>query len=304
MAEIRRKRPAVVYSMFKLAGILKGIAADKIISESEVKALINWMDQHKECSSVAEFSETIDLIESILEDGVIDASEKTELLEYCQRFEYLGAGLYDDDYSPTEEANILNGFIFGIAADSKVNILEVEALNEKIKHRFSEWPYAEFYSLTSAIIEASPLDRIPLLNEIYALSSMFKERYLDRHFDDDTLSYFQRIDNGSPSMQPISTIFDQTCKVSIPGKTFCVTGVTRTAKRADIHIMILERKGIVKTSISRVIDFLVVGGETSHQWSFGLYGHKINQAMYLQKNGFDIKIIDEGHFMKELHAER
>lgn len=65
-----------------LVGILKGIAADKIIRNKEINRLDEWISENDELSGIVLFDEIKARISSILEDHIITNEERNSLLDY------------------------------------------------------------------------------------------------------------------------------------------------------------------------------------------------------------------------------
>ncbi len=81
----------------------------------------------------------------------------------------------------------------------------------------------------------------------------------------------------------------------IKGKSFVLTGDFETAGgKATIKDMIIAAGGIIKSSTSRKVSYVVVGGLGSDAWAFGGFGQKIKKALDLKLTGqADIEIVSE-----------
>lgn len=93
-------------------------------------------------------------------------------------------------------------------------------------------------------------------------------------------------------------------------KFFCFTGGFLTIKRRECETLVSERGGIVKPRISRVIDYLVIGGQSLDYLDKQpqLLTTKMNDALALRTGGaalepiggITIKVISEYHFKNSL----
>lgn len=102
----------------ELLGIIKGISFDGIINDREVKRLQAWADKNRNLAYDKKQVEVIKLLDSILEDHIIEEHESRKLLSYCET--YLRE-------QPEGVAQIyeLKGIIEGIVCDNIVNEKEV-----------------------------------------------------------------------------------------------------------------------------------------------------------------------------------
>lgn len=77
------------------------------------------------------------------------------------------------------------------------------------------------------------------------------------------------------------------------GRTFVVTGDFIVAKRNDVISTIERLGGTVATSVSKKVNFVVVGSRGSELWSGGNYGTKIERAVELRGAGVPVRIVSE-----------
>lgn len=68
--------------------------------------------------------------------------------------------------------------------------------------------------------------------------------------------------------------------------------------------MIEAAGGSVTNSVSRKLDYLVLGGLGSTEWKHGSFGTKVEKAMSLKQNGAALKIIHEDPFATTLMTAR
>lgn len=107
----------------ELIGIIKGINFDGVINDKEVLRLQSWVEKNRNLAYDKQQMELIKMVDSVLEDHVIDDSEKELLIIACEEFlKHSG-----DSSSRIYE---LNGIIEGIVCDGEVNEAEVWRLKE------------------------------------------------------------------------------------------------------------------------------------------------------------------------------
>lgn len=87
--------------------------------------------------------------------------------------------------------------------------------------------------------------------------------------------------------------FDAIEALLYPGSRFCLTGEFVYAPRRSCEELIAVRGGIVGGSITKKLNYLIVGDLGSAEWKHGSYGTKISRAMEYKRDGLPIKIVRE-----------
>jgi len=87
--------------------------------------------------------------------------------------------------------------------------------------------------------------------------------------------------------------FDHGSTVTIPRSTFCLTGEFVFATRAHCESVTEKRGGIVSRSVTKKVNYVVVGGLGSSEWKHGSYGTKIAKAVEFRGSGIPIRIVQE-----------
>lgn len=70
----------------ELIGIIKGINFDGVINDKEVLRLQSWVEKNRNLAYDKQQMELIKMVDSVLEDHVIDDSEKELLIIACEEF--------------------------------------------------------------------------------------------------------------------------------------------------------------------------------------------------------------------------
>lgn len=110
----------------ELIGIIKGINFDGIINGKEVACLQSWVDKNRNLAYDKRQIELIKIVDSVLEDQIIDDEEKTLILTICEKFE-------DETGDNSVKVYELNGIIEGVISDGEVNEEEIRHLKEWMK---------------------------------------------------------------------------------------------------------------------------------------------------------------------------
>jgi hypothetical protein len=76
----------VTSAIRRLHGVLHGISIDKKATEEELKGLRDWLMDYEIFHDYWPFDTTWNLVNYILEDGIVTKEEETEFLEFCNNF--------------------------------------------------------------------------------------------------------------------------------------------------------------------------------------------------------------------------
>ncbi len=84
------------------------------------------------------------------------------------------------------------------------------------------------------------------------------------------------------------------------GRAFVLTGKFAYGSRVACERIVRSLGGDPKSSVSKAIDYLVVGSIGSRDWLHSTHGTKIEAAVELRKAGLPIRIVAEEHWAKFL----
>ncbi|WEN15444.1 hypothetical protein PY254_01850 [Rhodanobacter sp. AS-Z3] len=84
--------------------------------------------------------------------------------------------------------------------------------------------------------------------------------------------------------------------ISYPNSTFCLTGDFVFGPRNICAQTISGLGSIVKSGVSKRIQYLIVGGLGSDEWKHGSFGTKVEKAMELKNSGACIAIVHEDYW--------
>src|SRR6187431_3677078 len=77
-------------------------------------------------------------------------------------------------------------------------------------------------------------------------------------------------------------------EILFEGASFCLTGKSHRYVRKDFESLILSLGGFVSGSVSKNINYLVIGSEGNPSWAYACYGRKVEMAVQLRKQGHKI----------------
>lgn len=98
-------------------------------------------------------------------------------------------------------------------------------------------------------------------------------------------------------VDPVNSV-DNTA-IEIDGKLFCMTGNFSFGSKTDVELFILAHGGRVHPTVTRAVDYVIVGNEGDPGWSYGSYGAKVKKALEMREKGHPIKIVCENDVLGE-----
>lgn len=187
-------------------------------------------------------------------------------------------------------ADALVGLAAGISADGKVNQQEAEFLES--------WIASHLVHLDD-----------PVVNLLYRrLADMLADGILDAEESAELLGMlrsFNGLNVGKP--RPDDNAFTAPndlplCKpapdLQWSRRLFVFTGIMAYGPRKACEALVLERNGQIGASVSRKLDYLVIGTIGNDQWLHSTYGTKIKKAVELREAGVPLAIVSEEHWQK------
>ena len=281
-------KPAELHKAINtLRGIVAGITADLSASNSEMQELVHWCSLHEHLRNRHPFNELLPLIEDALEDGALTEDEGRDILWLCNNF------VHDSQYYnfTTSSMQFLSGLLHGIMADGVIEDTEIQALRlwiESNDHLQGCYPFDEINSILTSILADGRIDD----EERTLLTAFFSE------FIDLSASYNLN--------EIVLTDLREQCKIggvcalcpeiTFEDKTFCFTGQSRFATRAEFAAYITDLGGNFRGSVSKATDYLIVGNAGNPCWAYACYGRKIEDAIALRKQGAKVMIVNETDF--------
>lgn len=267
-----------------LRGIVAGISCSDGVSADELQELIHWCTLHGHLRDHHPFSELIPAIERSMQDGSIDAEEQCDILWLCNNF--VDGGKYYDVV--TSSIQFLCGLVHGIMGDGMLSDSEIKLLRlwlEANEFLQGTYPFTELSSLVKTILEDDFISEQERNSLMAFMSNLidFKDSY----------NLSEAAFSGLREKYSVGGICTKDPIIHFAERKFCFTGESYRATRSDIAKQIEQMGGIFKSSVSKTVDFLVVGNAGNPCWAYSCYGRKIEEAMDLRKNGAKIQIVNE-----------
>lgn len=281
-------KPAELHKAINtLRGLVAGISCSGGVSAEEMQEIVHWCTLHSHLRDRHPFSELLPVIEHSMLDGFIDAEEQKDILWLCNNF--IDEGKYYDVV--TSSIQFLSGLVHGIMGDGVLSDKEIKLLRlwlESNDFLQGTYPFDELCSLISVSLEDGSISNDERNRLLAFMSNLveFKDSYNLSEIEFAKLRKQYSV-SGICATNPI---------IDFEGKTFCFTGESYRAKRSEIEHKVEELGGIFKNTVSKKIDYLVVGNAGNPCWAYSCYGRKIEEAMDLRKSGSKIQIVNESDF--------
>lgn len=173
----------------------------------------------------------------------------------------------------------LVGIVQGMLADEHLNDQEIGFLRRWLRDAEAvslTWPGSLVYAQVEEILSDGHVTEIERAQLTETLRQLLGGR-LD-----------EVAEAGYVSELPL----DHIQQVDVAGKQFCFTGdfvfgPRRTCEEA------IERRGGIVGSVTKKLDYLVVGGLGSLEWKHGSFGTKIEKAVMYREGGCPVRIVHE-----------
>ena len=278
-----------------LRGIVDGISSGGQINDLDVAELTNWCMLHENLRGRHPFSELLPKIDAALEDGVIDESEREDILWLCSNFS--GEG---DFYNvATAKIQYLHGLIHGIMADKQLSDDEIKALQTWIwdqEDLKGVYPFDEIDGLIMEILADSIVTEDERNTLIAFLSNFIEFK--------DSANLMESDYEALRSQYSVAGICAVEPLIEIPGKQFCFTGESSHGTRNELVEIIERLGGVFRSGVSKKTDYLVIGDAGNPCWAFSCYGRKVEEAVNLRKAGGKIQIVKEADFWDAVEDQK
>ena len=108
------------------------------------------------------------------------------------------------------------------------------------------------------------------------------------------------LETGSSEAAPTVFPVDTLAVVTMPGKSFCLTGRFVTGPRSACERRIIQNGGTTTDTVTLATDYLVIGTLSSPDWLYANHGLKIRKAVEWRSAGRGPCIVAEGQWVSAL----
>jgi hypothetical protein len=266
-----------------LIGLVEGISIDRLVNETEINFIRSWLHENRELKSCHPFSELMSLLDAAIADGVLTNEERLDIRWLCEKLR--STDFFDE---VTADMQRLHGLMAGIIADSEVTEIELRGLADWLsehEHLKTCWPYEEVESIITAVLRDGKIDAA----EHKLVSDYFSE--FIALADNRTITSPKIIQDKS-----ITGLCAVCPDLVFEGKKFAFTGSSNRYLRSQFGEIVERLGGTVVGSVSKKLDYLIIGADGNPCWAYACYGRKVEMAVALRKEGARILLIHENDF--------
>lgn len=265
-----------------LISIIDGILSDGVVRDEEILFLDTWLLEAGEIIQNGVIKGLSVRVSKILSNGAVTEEERGEIKQQLLDIQRDILDIPGVDFFSTEsDLHLLNGLCKGLISDKKLSDDEIKYLdwwltqNGTLKNNY---PGKELYSLVKDILK----DGVISTDE----SQMLHKALVD----------FTGCDLESGVVDGLSTKLpvDDDAEIVLEGMVFCLTGVFMAGKRSHVEDILKRSNGLISNTVTKKIDYLVIGTLSSRDWRFSSHGRKIEKAIsYRDNDGVSLKVISE-----------
>ncbi|MGS0724583.1 BRCT domain-containing protein [Shewanella sp. 0m-11] len=264
-----------------LHGILLGITADDKLKPAEHAFLNLWLKTHEDISIDPDIIDIVDVLNDVLEDGIIDEDEYDDL--FCLINDVNDVRGFNEPGSHNQ-INQLLGLLQGISADNEINEREIDALviwlnaNQQI---LEQWPASVVASKLCEILEDGIITEDEKKDLLLTVQKITGNRFCETGDVTDNTT----------------ECFDDISEIPHDNIGFCFTGKFKSGSRKTVESKAQSLGAMTTKDVLLSTQFLVIGTLASRDWKYLSHGRKIEKAMSLKEKGHEIYVISEEQWL-------
>lgn len=185
-------------------------------------------------------------------------------------------------------ADELVGLCRGVLADGAVSSQEARFLLdwcERNAHLAGDYPFKYLYRALHGALADGVLDSEEEADLLGTLTALVGGE-----------THVQARNQVIASLSTTLPLCRPAPRIEFSGRTFVVTGTFAYGARANVTKAIHDRGGEVKGTITKKVNYLVIGEIGSQAWKHSAWGRKIEQAVGLRDQGAALRIVSEPHW--------
>lgn len=188
----------------------------------------------------------------------------------------------------TKASELLLGLVTGIAADAQLHDMEIQLLSTWLASNndvTAHWP--------GSVISL-------------AVQEVLADGVITNAERDHLLTVLQKVavtdfaSTGSATPDVLQLPLNDQATVSLSNSVVCLTGEFIYGTRDKCHRASAEAGALLADTVTRKLQYLVVGTNVSPHWANTSYGRKIQKAVELQQAGLPVCIISEQRWASAL----
>jgi NAD-dependent DNA ligase len=163
-------------------------------------------------------------------------------------------------------------------------------------------PEAEF--LQTWLIQNNHSDNPIILNLLSKVSDMLEDGILDNEESSELFSILHSISGNKSELGELSKtstlpLCSPPPRIQFHEKTFLFTGTCAYGTRKDCQSVIQTLGGVNAKTVTKTLDYLVIGTYVTDSWIHESFGRKIEKAIEYRDSGVPLSIITEAHWLNE-----
>jgi NAD-dependent DNA ligase len=183
------------------------------------------------------------------------------------------------------QIDTLIGLAKGMTADGRIYQAEAEVL------------------LTWLIQSRQTTENPVILNLLGKVGAFLEDDELDREEANELLVVLRRVSGASSEIGELAKtttlpLDDPLPKIEFPQQMFLFTGTCAFGTRKQCQEATEELGGLNAKSVTKKLNYLVLGTYVTDSWAHENYGRKIEKAMHYRDNGIPLSIVPETHWIK------
>ena len=269
-----------------LRGILAGIVADQQLNEKEFLFLDAWLQSQQFLADDGEVKQILAQVGEILADGKVSPEELLQMRDVVTSFLEHST---DEQHGNVDKIDELMGFLTGVASDGVLNDSEVNALSSWLDSHHSVrtiWPASVIIERLDVILDdgiISEEERNDLLQTMRRLTSA-------------------KVNPTGINYEASTEVWeDETDKIDIAGRVFCLTGDFVSGDRSAVETMLRLKGAQLSSNVNKNVDYLVIGTLASRDWLYTPHGRKIEKALLLKRQDINVTVITERTLLRNLN---
>lgn len=265
-------------SLDALWGICTGLIADKKLKDLELLYLDAWLKQNNDIHDDPDVLDLICALSDIVNAEELTKDQHDDMMQLLSDTSAIRSS--NGHYAGEGELNEILGLIQGIMSDGVLLKSEIVYLRKRLRESSwsNEWPVSELYRRLNEVLADGVIDK----DEKEDLTAMLTAMSGD----------FLSTGDTGPGVMTLGV--DINPSIELIDKVYCFTGTFAFGTRKKCQSVCEDRGGVFSRSLTKKVNYLVMGTIATPDWMYGSYGRKLEKALfYRERDDQDIQIITE-----------
>lgn len=238
---------------------------DVTLNTIQINFLTNWIAKN---NLSLEYEDLITELKIVLENKYLNVSQ---YLQFLKKLKYLDT----TKHGSIQSLYLLMSILEKIELDKKLTAYKINQLKKWLA---DNQQYQKIYPFKQLLIK---------------LETTVNNKQIDLINKTEILSLIQNYFN--PKLDQID--------LELQDQVICLTGNFNFGQKEQLEKLIILKQGIISKSVTKKVDYLIIGNKGDSSYKYGKHGAKINKALMMQGEGHRIALISETKLMKVLGGE-